>query len=177
MKYSIHVVMMIGLSLFGVQGVISSDVGVLQEEHMPGDSSRLQLVSVENNTDGLEFQIFPPLKQSAGLSLSMAPLSLVDEKGVGIALNRKHPLTIKCSKGSYRSVFIQDENAVSGNHVEGFDGPFYLSMWLPYPNVADSSKLHIPYVVAKGKYGKIGLKIGAKGDYRLVAVSDVKFIH
>lgn len=178
MKYSIRIIIM--MICFGVcisLATGSSDVGILEDEHLPGDSSRLQLVSVENNTEGLEFQIFPPLKASAGLSLPAAPLSLVGEKDGGITLDRKYPLIIKCSKGSYRSVFIRDGYAVSGNALDGYDGPFYLSMWLPYPNVVESSKLHIPYVVAKGKRGKIGLRIGSKGDYRLIAVSDVKFIH
>lgn len=150
---------------------------VLENERIPGKSSRLQVVSVENNTEGLEFQIFPALKQSAGLSLPMGTLYLSDEKGQGIDLDRLYPLIITCSKGSYRSVFIKDGHATTGKALEGYDGPFCVSMWLPYPFVAESSKLHIPYVVKKGKQGKVGIKIGPKGDYRLVALSDVKFIH
>lgn len=156
---------------------VSQDVSDLQKEHFVGNSSRLELVSVENSTDGLEFQIFPPLKESVGLSLSMATLFLVDEKNKGISLDKQYPLIIKCSKGSYQSVFIKDGHAISGKALDGYDGPFSISMWLPYPSVAESSKLHISYVVKKGKLGKIGIKIGPKGDYRLVAVSDVRFIH
>lgn len=178
MKYNIRmIVMILCISSYITPLQDGSDIGNLEDEHIPGHSSRLQLVSVDNDTEGLEFQIFPPLKQSVGLSLPMATLSLVDEKDRGVDLDRQYPLIIKCSKGSYRSVFVKDGRAVSGKGMEGYDGPFCVSMWLPYPSVAESSKLHIPYVVKKGKRGKIGIKIGSKGDYRLVAVSDVKFIH
>ncbi|MCX5923972.1 MAG: hypothetical protein NTZ68_00905, partial [Candidatus Dependentiae bacterium] len=59
---------------------------------------------------------------------------------------------------------------------EGYEGPFYISMWLNFPQVAESSKVHVRYAVAKGKMGSIGIKIGLKGDYRLVAHDDIKFI-
>lgn len=178
MKYGIGIIISVFcIVFFAMPQRNSSGIGLLENESFPGDSSRLQLVSVENSTEDLEFQIFPPLKESAGLSLPLGTLTVVDDQGKAVNFNKLYPIIITCSKGSYQPVFIQDKFAISGKAPEGFDGPFYVSMWLAYPHVAESSKLHVSYVVKKGEIGKVGVKIGPKGDYRLVAVSNVKFIH
>ena len=175
MKNRIRVLIILMVSFCIVALERQSDI--VQAEFIPGASSRLQLVSVYNGTEDLEFQIYPALKESVGLVLPMGTLHLSEDKDKAVMLDRAYPLIIRCSKGSYRPVFIQDGYGVSGKAPEGYDGPFCVSMWLPYPFVADSSKMRISYVVKKGALGKIGIKIGPKGDYRLVAVSDVKFMH
>ncbi len=43
-------------------------------------------------------------------------------------------------------------------------------------NALESNKTHVRYAVKKGKIGCIGIKIGQKGDYRLVAHDDIKFV-
>ena len=73
-------------------------------------------------------------------------------------------------------VFIQDGGVASGQAEDGFEGPFLISMWLQQPNVSEVSKTHIRYIIKKGSVGAIGVRIGQKGDYRLVAYEDIKFL-
>lgn len=151
---------------------------VLQKELVPGQRQRLQISTIENTTDMLSFQVFSGGSSSLGLVLPMSTLTFANDKNhhKPIHLYQKEPFMIKCIKGSYMPVYIQDGDLVGGNVEPGYEGPYYLSMWLRYPQVAESSKLHIRYLLKKGKIGKIGVKIGQKGDYRLVAHENVKFI-
>ena len=72
---------------------------------------------------------------------------------------------------------MNGRGAISGKAPEGYDGPYYVSMWLSYPHVAEFVKLHIPYVIEKDKQGKVGVIIGSRGDYRLVAIENVQFVN
>ncbi len=150
---------------------------MLQKEYIPGQTSKLQLVAVENATTSLEFKIFPDTEASAGL---VTPLSTLVFSEVNhtkpLEFKSISPISIVCTKGSYLPVYIKDEGPVSGLAPSGYLGPYYISMWLPYPYVPESSKIHIRYAVKLGKVGKVGVKIGSKGDYRLVAIEDVKFL-
>ena len=170
-------IMLLSSSIFTTMQSFASESKNFNKEQIPVKSSRVQVFSIQNNTDSLKFQVFPPLKESVGLSLPMSTLSLIDKKeDKGIDLNETYPLIINCIKGSYLPVFIQNGDKTSGTAPEGYDGPYYISMWLPYPNVKESSKLHIPYVIKNNKTGKIGIEIGQKGDYRLRAIDNIKFI-
>lgn len=151
---------------------------LLQKEFMPGQISRLELVAIENATEFLEFQLFSGGGPSAGLILPLSTLTFAEDASIKpIALKERSKLILKCSKGSYLPVFIQDGGPAGGKAPYGYEGPYYASMWLPYPHVADSAKLHVRYAVKKGKVGKFGIKIGNQGDYRLVAYDDMTFIH
>lgn len=176
MNYGIKVARIVLLGCCFAVAKLSLADSVLQREHVSDKSGRVEVVFIQNDAPGLEFQIFPPIQELAGTVLPMETLFIVDKKQSGVRLDTKYPLIIRCSKGSYQSVFIQDGKSVSGTAPEGYAGPFCLSMWLPYPNVIDSL-IHIPYVVKDGQVGKVGVKIGAKGDYRLVEVSDIQLIH
>lgn len=150
---------------------------VLQKARIPGEANRLQVVSVENGTDSLEFQVFTGDSKCLGLVLPMSTLTFsADKHHKPIHIYQRAPFVVKCSKGSFLPVFIQDGGPVSGSAESGFEGPYYASLWMPYPHVAESSKLHVRYMVKKNKVGKVGIRIGPKGDYRLVAVEDVKFL-
>jgi len=174
MKFINSLILIVCYSISAVAD--SSRVSIVENEHIPGKSARLQIVSVENNTQDSVFEIFPALKESAGLILPEEVLALPDNKGVD--LGRLYPVIISCAKGSYFPLFMMNgRGAVSGQAPEGYDGPYYVSMWLSYPHVAESVKLHIPYVIEKDKQGKIGVIIGSRGDYRLVAIENVQFVN
>lgn len=181
MKYKICLVLVVMSLGSMIQSVAPTVEGLkseaLQREYMPGEQPRLRVVSIESDTDYLEFKVFSGYRPALGLVLPRSTLHIIDNQGFeGVDLTRRDILMIQCTKGSYRSVYIQDGHRVSGEVEEGWDGPFSIEMWLPYPFVSDVSKVHIRYAIKKGTIGKIGVKIGAHGDYRLVAVQDVQFI-
>jgi hypothetical protein len=91
-------------------------------------------------------------------------------------LNTESMVVLKCSRGSFFPVFIKYSGAASGQVPEGFEGPYCLSMWLSHPQVPETSKVYVRYVVKKGTDGHIGIKIGKKGDYRFVAHKNVHFL-
>lgn len=156
-------------------GAKNFDPVIVEAGNFPGASTRLQVVAVDNSSD-FEFKVFPAFQEAIGLVLPRSSLTIPESKVV--FLNTLYPLIITCSKGSYQSVFIQDGGARASGEVEpDFDGPFYVSMWLPYPHVSESAKLHIPYRIKKGTSGKVCIKIGPKGDYQLEAVEDAQFLH
>ena len=159
-------------------GASTLDAAILQREYAPGEQARLELVSVENGSDALEFQVFPAGNASVGTVYPMSTLQLgQDKKHPGIDIQGRDPVVVKCSKGSFAPVFIKDGVKASGVAPQGYEGPYTISMWLPYPHVPEAQKINIRYVVKHGVKGKIGVKIGTHGDYRLAAKEDVKFIH
>ena len=150
---------------------------VLQHETIPGKQSKVHVISIENGTEFLEFQVYTNATSLLALVVPLSTLSISnDSTEIPIELNDRYPLVIKCSKGPYLPVYIKDGGKASGTVPDGYEGPYFVSMWLPYPHVPESSKIHIRYVVKQGKTGKIGIKIGSKGDYRLVALQDIKFL-
>jgi len=160
------------VSLFGCGCNIeakSIDMG-----YEPGSTVRLKLVSIENETDRLEFQTFYGGEAASSFIFPQTKFSFAPSKAIELA--SKDMLIIKCCKGSYLPVFIQDGGIASGTVEQGYEGPFYISMWIQFPQVPQSSKLHVRYGVKKGQIGSIGVKIGKQGDYRFVAYDNVKFI-
>lgn len=177
MKYNMYFF----LGVLSFVGSVFSESGkktdTLQIEDIIGIRSRLRVMTVENGTDSLEFKVFPEFKSTVGLVLPMSTLHIIDEDGTkGVKLSTRDPLMIVCTKGSYRPVFVQDGCRVSGETEEGYDGPYVASMWLPFPYISESAKVHVPYLVKKGEVGNVGIKIGSIGDYRLVALKNVKFL-
>ena len=124
---------------------------------IPDDVSRLKLVAVENETDALEFQTFYGDQGASSFVFPQTTFKFSPQKELGLAA--KDLLIVKCCKGSYLPVFIQDGDIASGEVEAGYDGPFYLSMWMQFPQVSESAKTHIRYAVKRGKSGRIGLKI------------------
>lgn len=173
MRYKIYSLLLMS-SLF----TVSMYASMLQREVIQGQRQRLQVASVENATDTLEFQLFSGGSSSLGIVQPISTLTFAKDKNYlkPVFLYQRDPFMIKCIKGSYLPVFIQDGGPTSGTLEPGYEGPYYVSMWLRYPQVSESSKLHIRYMLKRGKLGKIGVKIGSKGDYRLVAHENVKFL-
>lgn len=142
--------------------------------YFPDDSFKIKLVAVENETEHMEFQIFNGFDGPSVFVFPQTTFKYPLGKEIGLAA--RNLLAVKCVKGSYLPVFIQDGGLASGISDEGYHGPFVISMWLQQPNTAEVNKIHIRYVVKKGAIGAIGIRIGQKGDYRLVAYDNVKFL-
>ena len=147
---------------------------LLTQGYIPDDVVRLKLVGIENETDTMEFQVFYAFDGPSAFVFPQSVFKYLPEKEIGLAA--RNILAIKCVKGSYVPVFIQDGGYASGVAEEGFEGPFVISMWLSMPFMPETNKTHIRYVIKKGTLGTIGVRIGPKGDYRLVAYDNVKFI-
>jgi len=134
----------------------------------------LQLVAIENDTQGCEFQVFYGSEAASAFVFPQSTFHFNAQKG--LPLSGKDLMIIKCCKGSFLPVFVQYGGVASGEKQNGFDGPFYLSMWLHYPQVPETSKTHVRCMIKSGTIGTIGVKIGNKGDYRFVAYDNVNFI-
>lgn len=142
--------------------------------YVPDDVVKIKLVSIENDTDAMEFQVFYGFEGPNAFVFPQSVFKYLPEKEIG--LTASNIVSIKCCKGSYLPVFIQDGGYASGSVEDGYQGPFVISMWLAIPNAAELNKTHIRYIVKKGTVGTIGVRIGQKGDYRLVAYENIKFI-
>lgn len=147
---------------------------LLTHGYVPDDSVRIKLVSIENETDAMEFQTFYNYDGASAFVFPNSTFTFLPAKEIGLSPGNK--LAIKCCKGSYVPVFMQDGGYASGMVEDGYEGPFYISMWLSIPNACETNKTHIRYALKKGTIGTIGVRIGKKGDYRLVAHDNIKFI-
>jgi hypothetical protein len=141
---------------------------------LPDETFRIKLVAVENQTERMEFKVFYNFDGPSAFVFPQTTFQYLPDKGIG--LSSRNILAIKCVKGSYLPVFIQDGGLASGVAEDGYEGPFVISMWLQQPNVSETNKTHIRYVIKKGTVGTLGVRIGQKGDYRLVAYDNIKFI-
>jgi hypothetical protein len=141
----------------------------------PDDAVHLKLVSVENETENQEFQLFYNYDSATAFVAANSTFEFVPDKQ--IKLMPANLLVIKCCKGSYVPVFVQDGGSLaSGKVQQGYQGPFFISMWLSVPNTSESNKIRVRYMVKEGSVGEIGIRIGKKGDYRLVAHNNVIFM-
>lgn len=140
----------------------------------PATKSQLKLVAVENDTQNCEFQIFSGSDIASGLVFPQTVFRF--NPTAQLTLSSKDLIVLKCCKGSFLPVFIQYGGLASGDQQEGFDGPFYLSMWLNYPQVPEISKTRVRCLIKSGTIGTIGVKIGNRGDYRFVAYENVHFV-
>ena len=140
-----------------------------------GDQAgKLLLAFIENDTPACEFQTFYASDASSSFVFPQTTFRFDSKKS--LELSSGNMLVIKCSKGSFFPVFIQHGGPAGGVVPDNFEGPFYISMWLSYPQVPETSKVHVRYVRRKGIDGKVGIKIGAKGDYRFVADENIQFL-
>lgn len=146
---------------------------MIQPGYIPGSNVHVEIVSIENETDHSEFKVFYGAGLSRGIIFPHTTFTF--DKALGMVQNNA-TVQLLCSKGSYLSIFLQDEGRASGKADDGYDGPYYLSMWLKYPQVNEQEKVSVRYQVAAGRVGKIGLKIGSKGECQVVALQDVKLL-
>lgn len=146
---------------------------MIQAGYIPGSNVHIEIVSIENQTNYSEFKVFYGAGVSRGLIFPQTTFTF--DKPMGMT-QQSATVQLLCSKGSYLSIYVQDEGRASGEADDGYDGPYYLSMWLGYPQVNEQEKISIRYEVTAGKVGKIGLKIGSKGECQVVALQDVKLL-
>ena len=171
-KFIISIILFFVVCLVGTMFELQAKP--LTSGYMPDETFRLKLVAVENETDALEFQIFYNFDAASAFVFPQSTFKYEIDQQIG--LNARNLLVVKCCKGSFVPVFIQDGGYASGTLQDGYEGPFYISMWLQVPYVAETNKTHVCYAVKKGEIGTIGIRIGKKGDYRLVAYDNVRFI-
>ncbi len=144
----------------------------LQAAAIPGSEVRLELVSVENGTTSSEFKVFHGVDSASGLVFPATTLTFE----TALRLNQNERIQLLCSTGSYISIYIKDEGAAGGTVEDGYDGPYYLSMWLGYPQVSEDQRVRVRYAVKSGTVGKIGIKIGSKGQCQIAALEDIKIL-
>jgi hypothetical protein len=138
------------------------------------EGSLLKLTSIENDTENCEFKVFYGFDASCGFVFPQSVFTIDPAKN--LILNSENALVLKCSRGSFYPVFVKYCGFASGQAPDGFEGPYCISMWLAHPQVPETSKVYVRYVIKKGTDGHVGIKIGKKGDYRFVAHQNVHFL-
>lgn len=134
---------------------------------------RLSLRAVENQTKNSSFKIY----YSGGDSLALlAPQSVFILKPGELFFQQHELFCVQCVKGSFLPIYVKDEGKVSGQAPEGFFGPFYISMWLNYPDVSEDQKIYVRYVVQTGKQGEFALRINAEGDAQIIALANMQLL-
>ena len=171
-KFVVSIIIFFAICLVGC--ISETQAKQLSAGYVPDDTVRIKLVSVENSTEAMEFQVFYSFDGPSAFVFPQSTFQYALDKQIG--LTARNILAIKCVKGSYLPVFIQDGGYASGSVEAGYEGPFLISMWLSMPNAAETNKTHIRYALKKGTVGSLGVRIGQKGDYRLVAYDNIKFI-
>lgn len=168
---SIYGVIFLGICLWGSVSTPHSLTFNLQDKV---DSNKLLLTFIENDTPVCEFQTFYASEPSGALIFPQSKFIFAPQEALD--LGSGNILVIKCCKGSFFPVFIKHGGIASGQAPENFEGPFSIAMWLENPQVSETSKVRVRYVRKKGVDGKIGIKIGNKGDYRFVADENIQFL-
>lgn len=134
---------------------------------------RLSLRAIENQTKNSCFKIY----YSGGDSLALlAPQSIFLLQPEELFLQKHEILCLQCVKGSFLPIYVKDEGKVSGQAPEGFYGPFYLSMWLNYPDVSEDQKIYVRYVVEIGKQAECCVRINVEGDCQIVALANMQLL-
>lgn len=168
------------ICLCGISLPDSSEAEILKRNqlsstfHYKQQGPVVKLTSIENDTENCDFKLFYGSDTSRAFVFSKSIFNF-DPKDY-LVLNSEHMSVLKCSRGSFYPVFIKFCGLASGQAPDGFEGPYCLSMWLAHPQVPETSKVYVRYVVKKGTEGKVGIKIGKKGDYRFVAHQNVHFL-
>jgi hypothetical protein len=134
---------------------------------------RLSLRAVENQTINSSFKIY----YSNGDSLALlTPQSIFVFKPGEMLLQQHENFCIQCVKGSFLPMYLKDEGKVAGQAPEGFHGPYYLSMWLNYPDVPEEQKQYVRYVVKIGQQAEFSIRINAQGDCQVIALANIELL-
>lgn len=134
---------------------------------------RLSLRAVENQTLNSSFKIF--YSNSDSLALLM-PQSIFLFKPAEMLLQQNESFCLQCVKGSFLPIYIKDEGKASGQAPVGFHGPYYLSMWLHYPDVPEEQKQYVRYVVKIGQQAEFCIRINPQGDCQIIALSNMELL-
>ncbi len=134
---------------------------------------RLSLRAVENQTIHSSFKIY----YSNGESLALlSPQSIFLFKPGELFLQQHENFCLQCVKGSFLPIYIKDEGKVGGQAPAGFHGPYYISMWLNYPDVPEDQKQYVRYVVKIGHHGEFCVRINPRGDCQIIALSNMELL-
>ncbi len=169
----LQICLRLAVIVLGCIGVYNLQAGPATVEIAQNETKVVRLyVHTIKNSSKATFEIY----YSSGAKGLLLPDSVLEFKPYELSLEQAVPLQIKCVKGPYVDMYLQDGGKVSGTAYAGYAGPYALAMWLSYPQVSVKEKTFIPYVVAEHKQGGITLCIDEKGSLQIQAVYDIKLI-
>lgn len=134
---------------------------------------RLSLRAVENQTLHSSFQIY--YSNGESLALLMPQSTHVFESDE-LFLQQQENLCLKCVKGSFLPIYIKDEGRAGGKAPQGFHGPYYLSMWLNYPDVSEDQKHYVRYVIKNGQKGEFCVRINPQGGCQIIVLANMELL-
>lgn len=135
---------------------------------------RLSLRAVENQTLHSSFKIYYSNSESIAL---LFPQSVYLFKPAELFLQQQEVFCLQCVKGgSFLPIYVKDEGKAGGQAPEGFHGPYYISMWLNYPDVSEDQKQYVRYVVKFGKEAEFCIRISPSGDCQIIALDNMQLL-
>jgi hypothetical protein len=135
---------------------------------------RLSLRAVENQTHHSFFKVFYSNGESLGL---VVPQSIFIFKPGELYLQQHENFCLQCVKGgSFLPIYVRDQGRAAGQAPEGFHGPYYVSMWLNYPDVSEDEKQYVRYVVKNGQQAEFCIRINSKGDCQIIVLSNMQLL-
>jgi len=161
------------LILCGMLASTQFFAGFQESEKFTPFTDRLSLRVVQNQTVNSSFKLFYADSDCFGF---ITPQSVLTLQPSEMFLQQNEKLCLQCVKGGFLPIYIKDEGRVSGQAPVGYHGPYYLSMWLEYPEVTDEQKIHIRYIVEINRRGEIGIRIDPTGNCQLLALDHIKFL-
>ena len=106
----------------------------------------------------------------------LTPQSIFIFKPNEMLLQEHENFCLQCVKGSFLPIYVRDEGKVAGQAPAGFHGPYYLSMWLNYPDIAEEQKQYVRYVVKNGKQAEFSVRINPQGDCQIIALANMELL-
>ncbi len=134
---------------------------------------RLSLRAIENQTLNSSFKAYYSNSDSLAL---LTPQSIFIFKPAEMLLQQHEIFCLQCVKGSFLPIYIKNEGKVAGQAPVGFHGPYYLSMWLNYPDVAEEQKQYVRYVVKIGHQAEFCIRINPQGDCQIIALANMELL-
>lgn len=133
-------------------------------------SKQLSLRAIENQTINSAFKVY----YSNGDSLALlTPQSTFLFKPQELFLQQHELLCLKCVKGSFLPIYIKHTGKAAGQAPTDFHGPYYIAMWLNYPDVPEEQKQYVRYCVKDGQQAEFSIRINPKGDCQIIALSNM----
>ena len=134
---------------------------------------KLCLRALDNQTQYSSFKAYYANNENFTLLLPKSTFVLKAEE---LFLQPHEVLCLQCVKGSFLPIYIKDEGKASGQAPLGFYGPFYLSMWLNYPDVPEDQKTYVRYVVKIGHQAEFAIRINVQGDCQILALQNMELL-
>ena len=163
-KILVLLVMLCGSKLFA---------GFAEEGSYVVFTDRLSLRVIQNQTINSSFKLFYASSECLGF---VGPKSVLTLQPSELFMQQDEKLCLQCVKGSFLPIYMKDEGRCSGQAPVGYHGPYYLSMWLEYPEVTDEQKIHVRYIVEFNKRGEIGIRVDPSGNCQILALNNIKLL-